>query len=517
MNSDLQFYWKLFLRRLPVMMLFVLVCSGLGVVSAYKLPDVWSTSARLLLEEAQIPENMVSSTVQTEGEEQLDVIEQKLMTRANLIDIANRFSVFEDIRQMEPDLVVESMRELTALRRSAGRNKATLLTLSFEARTPQIAANVVNEYVSLVLQENAEFRMNRAENTLQFFNQEVERLGQDLDRQSAEIALFKTENADALPEDQSYRLNRLSLLQERIAGVEREIAAAKGQRDEIQQRFDITGRALQGGEASARRSPEELQLIEERGRLESYKSTFSPSNPRVVRQQAVVDRLESVLAGQLPAEDGAGETVTAEMAILNTTLAQIDTRLEFLISEQNSAQKALDDLQGAIGRSSANGIQLSALERDYENTQARYSAALGNLNEARMSERIETTAQGQRITVIENANVPQVPAGPNRAKIAFAGIAAGIGLAGLYFVALEILNRSVIRTPRELVNRFSVTPIATIPYMESRERRRLRRGGIFAATLLVVFGVPAALWFIDTNFMPLELVVQRGLAKLGLG
>ncbi len=54
-----------------------------------------------------------------------------------------------------------------------------------------------------------------------------------------------------------------------------------------------------------------------------------------------------------------------------------------------------------ISRSSAIGIQLSALERDYTNIQARYSAAVNNLNSARMSERIETTAQGQRITVIE--------------------------------------------------------------------------------------------------------------------
>lgn len=517
MNFDLQFYWKLFVRRLPVMMLFVLVCSGLGLITAYKLPDVWSTSARLLLEEAQIPENMVSSTVQTEGEEQLDLIQQKLMTRANLVDIANRFNVFEDIRRMEPDLVVERMREATDLRRSAGRNKATVMTLSFEARTPEIAANVVNEYVTLVLQENAQFRMSRAENTLQFFNQEVERLGQDLDRQSSAIALFKTENAEALPEDQSYRLNRLNLLQERIAALEREINAARGQRDDIQRRFDATGRVQQSGEATARRTPEEQQLIEERARLESYKSTFSDTNPRVVRQQVVVDRLEALVAGQGPQDADVKEAVSAETAILNTTLAQIDTRLGFLISEQTSAQKVLEELQGAISRSSANGIQLAALERDYENTQTRYNAAVRNLNEARMSERIETTAQGQRITVIENANVPQVPTGPNRLKIAVAGVAAGIGLAGLYFAALEFLNRSIIRTPRELANRFNITPIATIPYMESRRRRLVRRGGIVAATLLVVLGVPAALWFIDTNFMPLELFVQRGLAKLGLG
>ena len=123
------------MRRLPVMMLFVLVCSSLGVITALKLPETWSTSARLLVEEPQIPDNMVRSTVQTDVVEQLDVIQQKLMTRANLIDIANRFNVFENIREMEPDLVVERMREATTLRRTAGRNQATLMTMSFKART----------------------------------------------------------------------------------------------------------------------------------------------------------------------------------------------------------------------------------------------------------------------------------------------------------------------------------------------------------------------------------------------
>ena len=58
-----------------------------------------------------------------------------------------------------------------------------------------------------------------------------------------------------------------------------------------------------------------------------------------------------------------------------------------------------------------NDIELDSLQRDYENIQARYNAAINNLNQAQMSERIETTAQGQRISVIENANVPRVPSG----------------------------------------------------------------------------------------------------------
>ena len=120
MYWDSSFYWALFKRRLPVMALFLLLFSGLGLVTAFKLPETYSTSARLLLEAPQIPENMVASIVQTGGAEQLEVIEQRLMTRANLIDIANRFDVFENLSEMAPDRVTAAMRDATQIRRRGG-------------------------------------------------------------------------------------------------------------------------------------------------------------------------------------------------------------------------------------------------------------------------------------------------------------------------------------------------------------------------------------------------------------
>ena len=59
MNLDLKFYWKLFWRRLPLMTLLVLLTTSFGVISAMKLPETWSTSARLLVEAPQIPDSMV--------------------------------------------------------------------------------------------------------------------------------------------------------------------------------------------------------------------------------------------------------------------------------------------------------------------------------------------------------------------------------------------------------------------------------------------------------------------------
>lgn len=517
MNFDLEFYWKLFCKRLPVMMVFLLGSATIGVITALKLPETWSAEARLLVEAPQIPDEMVASTVQTDAVEQLDIIEQKLMTRANLIDIANRFDVFADIRSMEPDSVVEAMEEATRIRRSAGRNQATLMRIEFTSRSGRIAANVVNEYVTLVLEENAEFRESRAENTLTFFEQEVERLGQDLDRQSTQIAIFKSDNVKALPEDQNYRLGRQALLQERLSRTERDQNAALLQRKEILRLFQTTGTV--GSASQVPQSPEQQQLVVAKAELDQALSLYSDSHPRVIRLRARVERLEAIVSAQVSTSTGgAGETaaLSPQQAIMESTLAEIDARLQYLQSDADATRAELEELQDSISRSSANSIELASLERDYQNIQARYNAAVENLNTAQMSDRREKTARGQRISVIENATVPQIPAGPNRPRIAVMGAAFGVMLAAAYFMLLEILNRSV-RRPAELIGRFNVTPITVIPYMESRMDRMLRRGGILAATLVVAIGVPLALWYIDTNYLPLELVVQRGLEKLGLG
>lgn len=519
MNLDLAFYWKLFWRRLPVMLLFILACSTLGIITALKLPETWSTSARLLVEAPQISDELVQSTIELDAVEQLDIIQNKLLTRANLIDIANRFNVFEDIRAMEPDRVVEQMRQSTRIRRTAGRSQATLMTISFTARTGRIASNVVNEYVTLVLEENAEIRNAASETTLEFFQQEVQRLNEELDTQSVRIAQFKSENISALPEDQDYRLGRQALLQERLSRIERDRNAAVSQRNEVVRLFENTGSVSTARNGGTRQTPEQEQLIRAQGELEQALSVYSDSHPRVIRLKSRLERLEAIVEAQAEArqedEEDSGP-LSPERAILEATLAEIAARLEFLDSDARDATQELSELQQSISQSSANGIQLSALERDYANIQARYNAAVNNLNTAQMSDRREKTAKGQRITVIENANVPQVPAGPNRPRIAILGAAVGFLLAGAYFMLLEFLNRSV-RRPAELIGRFNVTPIAVIPYMESRSERVMRRGGILAATALVAIAVPYGLWYIDTNYLPLELVVQQGLEKLGLG
>ncbi len=518
MNIDFSFFLKLFWRRLPVMVFFLIACSVVGILTAMRLPDTFSTSARLLVEAPQI--QIDSTTVQTEATEQLEIIEQKLLTRANLLDIARDYDVFENMEEMEPDTIVRQMQSATRIQRRAGRNRATLMTISFEGRSSKIVFDVVNAMETLVLAENVNLRKSRATNTLAFFEEEVERLSVDLDRKSEAIAVFKTENADALPEDQSYRLQRQTQLLEREGLRERELAAISAQREEVIRIFQSSGVAGFAGETERRRTQEEQRLINARAELELLRATYSDENPRVQRKVNEVERLEAIVVAQVASNqldpEASNSAEARDQAILEARLAQVDSTIAFQNDELERTREELFELEKSIAQSSANGIELATLERDYAIILSRYNAAVVNLNGAQMDNRIESQAQGQRISTIESANRPSVPSGPDRTRIAVISAGFGMMLAGAYYALLEILNRNV-RRPAELINRFNVTPITTIPYMESRGRRFLRRSGLAFATLAVLIGVPGLLFYIDTNYLPLEVVVERGLKRLGLG
>lgn len=508
MKLDVQFYWTLFLRRLPFMMALFLLCLVTSGISALKLPPTYTSFALLLVDEPQISGDMVDTIVTTDTSEQLRLIQQRLMTRANLLDIARAARVFPNIRSMQPDAIVKIMRARTTIRQPATRpgQTASLLRVSFRSRSPEGAARVVNEYVTRILQESNEFRMSRTESTLEFFEQEVQKFNQDINLQSAKIVAFKKENAGSLPSDLEYRQNRRGILQEREGRLEREIAALEKQRRDMIAVFEETGR-VETDESLL--TPDQKQLRKLRSDLDDALIVFSDGNPRVILLRSRIAQLEEKI-------EASGVKATQRPAtLLELTLADLDQRIRGQRRQLETVQNNLERLEVSIQATAANAIELNALERDFRNIQARYNEAVRSLDRARVNERVEVSAQGQRITMLESPIVPRRPSGPNRTALIATGAAVGLALAVGFFFLLELINR-YIRRPGELQNRFGIIPIAVIPYLESQRERRMRRMALLASCVVVMIGVPAGLYYVDTNYMPLDILANRVFNTLGL-
>lgn len=507
---SVKYYWSIFMRRLPYFLIVALVLGMASMIVATTLPPSYESRMVLIVESPQIPDELAASTARTPAQEQLQIVEQRLLTRANLLDIAHKLEVFENIGEMPPDRVAQAMQARTSVRSSSGRNEAALMIITFEASTGAKAAGVLNEYLTLIQEEDVQSRTGRATQTLEFFEQEVARLNEELATRSARILAFKTEHADALPESLEYRLNQQTVVQERLAQLQREVVALEEQRQRLVQVFESTGQV--GGLGGPALTPEQQQLETLRSQLNDALAIYSETNPRVKVLKARIAQVEEVVNSQ-PAPEQNLETTGN--SLLDVQLAEIATRQKILEEQRMAAATQLEQLNDTIARTPTNAIRLDELELEYQNIQLQYNTAVERLSRASTGERIEVLSRGQRISVIEPPAVPSNPSKPNRKLIAgaggFLGILAGLGVV----VLLELLNRSV-RRPEDLVSKLGITPLATIPYIPTTGET-VRRSVFRTIRLLVILlGIPAAVYAVHLYYQPLDLLAERIMDRIGI-
>lgn len=524
MTFDLRFYASLFLRRIHYFLIALALGSAVGITLALVLPPVYRAEALLIVESQQIPDELAATTVQTETMEQLQIIQQRILTRESLLEMANRLRIYapaagEIAERLPADQIVEDMRARIKINTTGGAGRrgpvqATIVRVSFEAPTAIMSASVTNEVVTLFLQENVEIRTSVAGQTLEFFTEEVARLDQALATRGAEILSFQERNLEALPDSLEFRRQQQSAAQERLSTVERQEAVLQDRRDRLVALYENTGEIGGLNTPLSSQSPEQRQLQSLKDELNSLLAVLSPENPRVKVMQAQVAALEQTVAAQVAA--GAQVTDTgAPLTPYEIQLADLDGQLAFLAAQRNQINNTMEALRQSIEATPGNAITLDTLERDYANLRAQYDQAVSNRARAETGDTIEALAKGQRISVIEQAVAPRAPERPNRTLLAAGGMGAGFALGMVLIVLLELFN-TAIRRPVDLTNKLGITPFGTVPLIRTRWEVVRRQTILFAAFAIAIVMIPALLWVIHVQVIPLDVVLERLKDKVGL-
>ncbi|WP_240512167.1 GNVR domain-containing protein [Pseudoruegeria sp. SK021] len=411
--------------------------------------------------------------------------------------------------------MVDDMRSRLTLSSSTGKNAATIVTIKFRSDTANTAAQVTNEFVTLVLQDNVAMRTSRASDTLEFFEQERDRLGGDLDAQSAEILKFQTENTGSLPQDlDPLQTRRATLINDRAIR-DRELQSLRDQRTQVVDIFERTGNIQS---ASVAQLPEEIALEAAERQLADAKLIYSEQNPKLRVMIARVDQARQALTAALSDTSATGvdptEQVSSAQSVFESQLAQIDSNIQFRLEEITRIDQELEDIGEKLSRIPSNTITLDKLQRDYANIQAQYTQTASRLSQAATGERIELLSKGQRISVLEQATPPDRPTKPNRVLISAAGL--GIGMAsgvGLVFL-MELLN-SAIRRPEQITDKLGITPLAVLPYLRTDREVVARRMVLFSIIAFFVILVPLLLFAVHNLYFPLDTLIEPFANRFG--
>lgn len=537
--TELADYIAAFRRRRVGMAVAAGAILAVTTLAAALWPPVYTSTATILIEEQEIPAELVRSTITTYAWQRIQTINQRVMTRGTLLEIIDKHGLYADVRRREPtERTLERMRgdikvapiSADVIDPRTGRaTPATIaFTLAFESERPDTAQRVTNELTTLYLNENVKSRTERAEETYTFLTDEANRLNGHIIELETKLARFKEQHADKLPELAGFNLQlvermerelldtrtQLRSLEERKFYLEGQLAqmsptspmyAPTGERimdpatrlkmlktdyaakaakysarhpDVLRMKREIEGLERQVG-AVAPDQEQARALVRLRGDLAAAREKYAANHPDIARLEKQIAALESGLAANAPETAVLGERPD------NPAYISLQAQLEGINSEMRALERKHQELSakhGGYERRLALSPRVEKeyleLKRDYDNAQLRYREIKAKQLEAQVGQQLEKERKGERFALIDPPQLPERPTRPNRSMLMLLGIflATAAGLG--YLFAAEALDSSI-RSAGGLVAILEATPLSIVPYVENGEdaarRRRLQR------------------------------------------
>lgn len=511
-------YLDILKRRKWSLVIPALIIFLIAAAVALALPSIYMSTSTILIEEQEIPADFVMTTVTSYVEQRLQSINQRIMSYTKLSEIIKRFNLYADLEdKLTAEEIVEKMKEDTVLEpvstevvdRRTGRPTAATIafTLSYQGENPNTVQQVANVLTSLFLTENLQVRENQAKETAAFLESEMDKIKEKLAELEAQVAIFKNEHINELPE-----LLQLNL--QTLDRVERDLSLAKEQLRTLNEKKVYYQTQLAGTEPFLETDEDmvsQRRLEELKVELVHLTKTFSDEYPDVRKTRAEIKHLEEQLAAAETARKAEKKLPNNPAYIsLKSQLTNILAEINLIQHQIKEFEIAANEYRRRIAATPEVEEAYNALIAERNNTQAKFDDLMRKHMEAGVAQGLEKEQKGERFTLIDPARLPEKPIKPNRLAIMLIGVVLGIG-AGIGFAALREFSDDAVRTPDQLEHATKFPVLAGIPSIVTRRDiviRRWKRIAVTTGTLGVIVATIVVFHFMvmDLNVFWAKLV-----------
>ncbi|MCG8491429.1 MAG: hypothetical protein MI743_07420 [Sneathiellales bacterium] len=468
----------------------------------------------------------MQSTVTSNPNQRIKVIQQRVMTRNNLLQIIDKYSVFtEERKRLSVTKLIEEMQSLINISVITAGSKRQAQTIAFKVgfqhESPTVAAKVANELVTLFLSENVKTRTARASETTEFLEQEALKLKKRLVEAEEAISNYKRDNSDSLPEHLNLRLSRLESTKAEIKALEQRITALQDERRYLDVELNA---ALAGdGPISSETGVEKTETEEELDRLKkalidaSINLTDAHPNIKSLKRRIAATEAKLEEERKEAQEDNdidrtsltpANPKAKRLVEKLNIRIASNDNSIAKYREELVALRKKTTEIEERIIKTPEIERGLITLTRTHREIFQKYTELEAKQGKARLAQNLEEEKKAERFILLEPPVVPTEPVWPNRLKIfgigGFLAFASGIGTALL----VELIDRRI-RTASELEKLLKHPPLASIPYIKTHrdvKKKRYKLGLVLLLPTLLGIG---GLFAIHIAYKPLDVLFYR--------
>ncbi len=573
--KELGDYLEILRRRKWQVLIPAAILSTAATFYVMSIPSVYKSTGTILIEEQEVPAELVKSAVTTYADQRIQVISQQVMTRPHLWGIVEKFNLFEKRRKQEAtEGILEQMRKNIVLeminadiidRRNGQKSAATIaFSISYFGETPEQAQRVTNELTSLYLNENLKTRRQKASDTSIFLDDEAKKLNDQIADLEARLANFKQRNVGTLPELAQLNLQLRDRTETESVDVERQLATVsdrkfylEGQLAQIKPNtpsFSLDGarildtderlkslrtqyasvasqyspehpdvikmrneiEALEQSGASGDRAEESKKLVKLRGDLVAAQERYTEDHPDVIKLRGAIAQTEAAIARSPSVSvQPARKPENPAYITLQAQLEATNAELRALKSKQAQTKSRLADYESRLQKTPQVEREYLDLSRERENSIRRYQEIKAKLSEAQQSEGLEKDRKGERFALNEAPNLPDKAAKPNRPLLLLLGMLFSLAGGAAYGGIAEALDKTI-RGGNVLAAIVPVPVLASIPYISNSGDISSARWSQIMHAMMGVVVLTSLLLVLHIFWMPLDVAWFVFMRKLGL-
>jgi len=558
--------WAIARRRASYFTIAFLLVFGVAAGLAILLPPVYEAKTTILIEEQQIPLDMIRTTVTDFVEQRLQTISQQFMTRQNLLDLVQRFDLYKKERRRETnEEIVDRFREDVALtpistevvdRRTGRPMTATIaFEVSYQGEDPRRVQQVANVLASFYLSKNLETREEHAKSSTEFLETESERMAEEIKAIDTQLIELKEKYLGSLPEQAPLNFQSLERLERDKSATLTRIEDFKARRSQLAAELFTRQAIVRNQGATAADRLKELRLQEA-----NLLAKYSETHPDVVKIRREIEEVAADAATQEKVEALFQELHSArvdleaekdpkqrkvlenEIEALPKQIAELDPQMASNAEEQSlnrdpyylSTKNQLDGVESSIralekevaaidaGMAKLNAqIALTPkVEAEYKrllqekaNRELRYQEVVHKLEEAKASIQLERGQMAERFAIIDPAVFPEEPIKPNRLALTFIGLILGIGVGVGMAAAAEAIDTTC-HSATKLEQITGVPVLAVIGAVQTARdvaARRFKRLAVAGSTIALLVVAVAVVHF---TVKPIDVLWLQVTGKL---
>jgi polysaccharide biosynthesis transport protein len=502
----------------------------------WRLPNVYESTTLLTVRPASIATSAVAEMSDSDLTLRINNITQEVTSRTSLEDLIKRYGLYarERARGDTTDELVERMRTRDLeIKLNTTRNDITNgFFLSFRGQDPRSTQGVAEALARKYVDAQTEAASGEAKITVEFFNdrvsQEKEKLD-EIDRRRLQAMMRNIRNLPSstqalvgqlagLRDEQQTRIAEVGRINDQISSLNRLVTdLAKAN----QQQVEEVVAQMQDPKSTAAYA----ELVKRIAQLETDKATlktiYRDKHPDVIAVQSQIDSVQRQMDGMVEEHKRRVEETRERLSgKVDPRLNSYKSDIARLQGEVKRQQSLLDQVEAqivAVGGNINNvpgaEVELEAINREYQTEKGVYDQLVEAQKKAETMSQVAGRAQGESITVIDPASLPQQPVAPKRPLLMLLGLAVGLAFGLLLAAAFEVPRLLTVQTSEDAEHYTGLPVLVTLPVLLTpREERNLKARRIalaLAAVVATIVSAPA-LAFILSRLHIVEMLASRG-------